>query len=213
MTAPTLLALADRIEVVCNNASPVNHGSGSIFWMTARDWSHELRALAAPQVEMVSELPNVREQFTEWLAREMPAGTVIGNPRWWAPKIIRAFHDYRTIARERDKLTSPGAAELPDLPDSYGDHCVTDSVRTMREPGYTADQMRAYAQSALNARAGGDGGMVERMYQALWFAQPFIAYAAKNAENPRLAKECLTAMNASIEEYRALASQAVGVKS
>ena len=111
----------------------------------------------APQVEMVSELPNVREQFTEWLAREMPAGTVIGNPRWWAPKIIRAFHDYRTIARERDKLTSPGAAELPDLPDSYGDHCVTDSVRTMREPGYTADQMRAYAQAALNARAGGDG--------------------------------------------------------
>ena len=73
--------------------------------------------------------------------------------------------------------------------------------------------MRAYAQAALNARAGGDGGMVERMYQALWFAQPFIAYAAKNAENPRLAKECLTAMNASIEEYRALASQAVGVKS
>lgn len=109
-----------------------------------------------PQVEMVSELPNVREQFTEWLAREMPAGTVIGNPRWWAPKIIRAFHDYRTIARERDKLTSPGAAELPDLPDSYGDHCVTDSVRTMREPGYTADQMCAYAQAALNARAGGD---------------------------------------------------------
>ena len=55
MTTPTLLALADHIEVVCNNASPFNHGSGSIFWMTARDWSHELRTLAAPQVEMVSD--------------------------------------------------------------------------------------------------------------------------------------------------------------
>jgi hypothetical protein len=36
------------------------------------------------------------------------------------------------------------AGGLPALPPSYGDHCVTDSVRTMREPGYTADQMRAY---------------------------------------------------------------------
>ena len=45
------------------------------------------------------ELPDVREQFTEWLAREMPAGTVISDPRWWAPKIIRAFHDYRSIAQ------------------------------------------------------------------------------------------------------------------
>lgn len=26
-------------------------------------------------------------EFTEWLAREMPGGTVISDPRWWAPRI------------------------------------------------------------------------------------------------------------------------------
>jgi hypothetical protein len=29
------------------------------------------------------------ETFAEWLRREMPAGTVIGDPDWWAPKILR----------------------------------------------------------------------------------------------------------------------------
>jgi hypothetical protein len=28
--------------------------------------------------------------FAAWLAREMPAGTVIGDPLWWAPRIARA---------------------------------------------------------------------------------------------------------------------------
>lgn len=26
-----------------------------------------------------------------WLTREMPAGTVIGDPAWWAPRILRAL--------------------------------------------------------------------------------------------------------------------------
>lgn len=28
--------------------------------------------------------------FEEWLCSEMPAGTVIGDPKWWAPRILRA---------------------------------------------------------------------------------------------------------------------------
>ena len=28
------------------------------------------------------------EEFTEWLENTMPAGTVIGNPRWWAERIL-----------------------------------------------------------------------------------------------------------------------------
>lgn len=32
-----------------------------------------------------------KEDFTAWLCREMPAGTVIGDPAWWAPKIIAAL--------------------------------------------------------------------------------------------------------------------------
>ncbi|MGS1076694.1 hypothetical protein [Pseudoxanthomonas beigongshangi] len=40
---------------------------------------------------------------------------------------------------------------LPELPISFGEHCVDDSVRTMREPGYTADQMLAYGKACVDA--------------------------------------------------------------
>lgn len=33
-----------------------------------------------------------RDAFTEWLLREMPPGTVISNPSWWAPRIYAAAH-------------------------------------------------------------------------------------------------------------------------
>ncbi len=31
-------------------------------------------------------------EFAEWLSREMPAGTVIGDPGWWAGRIFQAVH-------------------------------------------------------------------------------------------------------------------------
>ena len=31
------------------------------------------------------------ERLYEWLRREMPAGTVIDDPDWWAPRIARAM--------------------------------------------------------------------------------------------------------------------------
>ena len=37
----------------------------------------------------------VLEQFTRWLCIEMPQGTVIGSPSWWAPKIMRAIRAIR----------------------------------------------------------------------------------------------------------------------
>lgn len=39
-------------------------------------------AAQAPQAEQTD--------FSAWLAREMPAGTIIGDPAWWAPRILRA---------------------------------------------------------------------------------------------------------------------------
>jgi len=30
------------------------------------------------------------KEFTEWLNREMPAGTVISDPEWWVPRILKA---------------------------------------------------------------------------------------------------------------------------
>jgi hypothetical protein len=33
----------------------------------------------------------VKSDFAEWLAREMPPGTIISDPRWWAPRIEKAI--------------------------------------------------------------------------------------------------------------------------
>lgn len=33
--------------------------------------------------------PSDADELADWLAVEMPAGTVIGNPRWWARHIAR----------------------------------------------------------------------------------------------------------------------------
>ena len=47
-------------------------------------------------------------------------------------------------------------SEVPELPDPEYQHYEYDLKRLADTQGYTADQMRAYAQAALNARAGGD---------------------------------------------------------
>jgi len=55
-------------------------------------------------------------EFAQWLAREMPAGTVIGDPQWWAPRIarnaIRRFLDSPDLARP-----IPVAERLPTAAD------------------------------------------------------------------------------------------------
>ncbi|GAA5786098.1 hypothetical protein [Chitiniphilus shinanonensis] len=40
------------------------------------------------------------ESFAEWLCREMPPNTIIGDPTWWAPRIERAV----VLARSREAI-------------------------------------------------------------------------------------------------------------
>lgn len=44
------------------------------------------------------------ELFKTWLEREMPAGTVIGDPAWWAKKILKAARQSRITADELYKI-------------------------------------------------------------------------------------------------------------
>ena len=46
-------------------------------------------------------LPEPPEVFKDWLAHEMPAGTRIGDPLWWAPRIWRQM---RNAVQKRDPL-------------------------------------------------------------------------------------------------------------
>ena len=44
-------------------------------------------ALAQPEPEAVTDEEKWYPGFADWLEREMPEGTVIGDPLWWASKI------------------------------------------------------------------------------------------------------------------------------
>jgi alkanesulfonate monooxygenase SsuD/methylene tetrahydromethanopterin reductase-like flavin-dependent oxidoreductase (luciferase family) len=44
-------------------------------------------ALAQPEPEVVTDEEEWYPGFADWLEREMPEGTVIGDPLWWASKI------------------------------------------------------------------------------------------------------------------------------
>lgn len=52
------------------------------------DWAGWVPLYAAPPAAAVP------TDFAEWLAREMPAGTVIGDPHWWAKLIARRFAQF-----------------------------------------------------------------------------------------------------------------------
>ena len=96
-TPPADAALADSIDslgfVISGDNPPVKEwvsecGGGcmpatkeeKMMW----DMLHAaLRARAVPQ--------SAPAGFVEWLCQEMPPGTVISDPAWWAPKIHRAM--------------------------------------------------------------------------------------------------------------------------
>jgi hypothetical protein len=61
------------------------------------DW--EVRALYAHSAPSAQPDDAVRQAaFAEWLAREIPPGTVISDPAWWAPRIYRAALASSTVA-------------------------------------------------------------------------------------------------------------------
>lgn len=66
--------------------------------VTIANQEAELDALRQQQGEPPAE-------FVEWLCREIPPGTVISDPKWWAPRIYRAMH-----------------AAAPDGPDCFDGH-------------------------------------------------------------------------------------------
>lgn len=66
-------------------------------------------AQAAPVAEVTGDW---FYDFAQWLAKEMPAGTVIGDPQWWAPRIARAVTS-RFLASPEEKAVP--VAEHRDL--------------------------------------------------------------------------------------------------
>lgn len=65
---------------------------------------------AAPAA--VQELPALPD-FTAWITREMPAGTVIADPAWWAPRILRAALAMRQPQVQVDRTETGFSITIP----------------------------------------------------------------------------------------------------
>lgn len=72
-------------------------------------------------------------------------------------------------------MTPTKNESLPELPASFGDHCVTDSVRTMRESGYTANQMREYGRACYEAALTERQSEVEQLRLDIGHTQVLLA--------------------------------------
>ena len=46
------------------------------------------------------------ESFEQWIAREIPPGTVISDPLWWAPKIRKALQSGEAVVPEGHALVT-----------------------------------------------------------------------------------------------------------
>jgi len=62
------------------------------------------------------DIPELRSQaeigFEEWLIRQMPKGTVISNPAWWAPRILSAA--MRSVRANGHQDAAPAAGDARD---------------------------------------------------------------------------------------------------
>ncbi|UXA66062.1 hypothetical protein [Xanthomonas prunicola] len=69
---------------------PVLHGAREIAELNyyPEEGQRLLYLATHPQPAAAKDVP---ELFVQWLEREMPAGTIIGKPAWWAPKLARAL--------------------------------------------------------------------------------------------------------------------------
>ena len=80
----------------------------------------------------------IREEFTAWMRGELPANTIIGDPDWWARKILTAI---ATL----DAKAEQGAGKDVEGPDSNcrdEDGCPTENAVLKR---YWGDRERAEA--------------------------------------------------------------------
>ena len=51
-----------------------------------------------------------------YLCREMPAGTIIGDPKWWVPKIAMALREALEEQPAQQEFVSPGGGYVPAIP-------------------------------------------------------------------------------------------------
>ena len=114
-----------------------------------------------------SDIPELRSEaeigFEDWLTRQMPKGTVISNPAWWAPRILRAVE--RLIRAEEQLAAAPAAGDALDaaryrwLCDKFGITKLPCAIERIIEGSYVPDgkaAIDAAIDAAIAAQRKGD---------------------------------------------------------
>jgi hypothetical protein len=111
-TDEQILAIQDRAVASFSPVHPDAQNLSAIEYAKAleiRKARAVLQHLDRPAVDATNE--EWFANFSEWLAREMPAGTVIGDPEWWAPRIAAELLTIATEMKEVEPV--PVAERLP----------------------------------------------------------------------------------------------------
>lgn len=89
-------------------------------------------------------------RFDEWLAREIPPGTIINNPHWWAPRIYRAVLAAHAAETAQPKAQS-GEWQIKIYPNGKVRLCSSnfenDVDLEISGDFATPQELRAYAES------------------------------------------------------------------
>lgn len=89
LSAPADAAIAAAFREFASDYL-VKHSRANAFCERIVARAAELRgATGQPEAQGSMILPPDTGPFADWLAREMPPGTVISDPGWWAPRILR----------------------------------------------------------------------------------------------------------------------------
>jgi hypothetical protein len=103
------------------------------------------------------------ESFEQWLVREIPPGTVISNPLWWAPKIRQALQSGEPVA-----WMSPNKQSLEfSRPDTvYGSHTIP--LYTTPQPVVDVNKQLVEAlQAVLDCGSTSDQWWIDKAREAL----------------------------------------------
>jgi len=85
------------------------------------------KVLATHEPESAPHSADRLTRFTEWLVKEMPAGTVIGDPVWWARKLLAAACVFA------DEMPTPPSSALQSAIDLIADDSYAITFQSMAQ--------------------------------------------------------------------------------
>jgi hypothetical protein len=132
------LKLAEEaVEDIVKNATNYDRS----IYFTKAVAEKALAAIREARVEQGKQEPVAWKEFNEWLHRELPSGTVIGDPGWWASKIYKHFiQNAAQVSAKRewvdltdDDINKCVYATFEDYPTSAESKLVSEVIAAFKE--------------------------------------------------------------------------------